>query len=91
MDRRRAWAFKTWGTIQTLIEHGSPEVLNLQQHRCENIKSNHQGKTHSTNQLSQSLYLAQQPHKPPKTTDNTFISLFPDVMQLDTIFCYTHV
>jgi len=41
LDRRRAWAFKTWEATQTLTEHGIPEVLNLQQHRCENIKSNH--------------------------------------------------
>jgi len=30
------------------------------------------------------------PHKLPTTNDNNFISLFPDVLWLNTIFCHIH-
>ena len=90
MDRRTAWAFKICGTTQTMTEHGILEDLKLQQHCCENMQCNHKLKMHSTHQISRWLYMAQHTSLFPTTTENIFISLFPDVFWLDAIFCYTH-
>jgi hypothetical protein len=85
MDWRRAWAFKTkhWQNMVSQKSWISSSIAV----RTSNLTTNIQH-IPQTNYLSHYTWHSK-PHNPPTTTDNIFISLFPDVLWLDTIFCYT--